>query len=91
MSDKKCIDCKYFNRSAWQYPCVTCQDDHSWTPKTNADRIRSMTDKELATLIILNCQGRECPDKSFCHSEEEAAERCWKCWLEWLKQENETN
>ena len=56
-------------------------------PMTNADRIRSMTDEEIATLIILNCQGRECPDTSFCRSEEEAAERCWKCWLEWLKQE----
>lgn len=55
---------------------------------TNADKIRAMTDDELATFIIVGCQGRECPSYSLLsRTEEEAAEHCWRCWLDWLKQE----
>lgn len=54
-----------------------------WSPKkpiTNADRIRAMTDEELAEFMsqIPSCpppDNRECPAE------------CEDCWLEWLKQE----
>lgn len=50
--------------------------------QTNADRIRSMTDEELAKLLdnaIVSCGGvmggRNCMAD------------CRKCWLDWLRQE----
>ena len=38
---------------------ITNNDSIVWIPKTNADRIRTMTDEELADWIadILNCHG----------------------------------
>ena len=53
-------------------------------PVTNADRIRSMTDEELAAWLShhsMACvQGkRPCP--------EDCVGGCEQCWLDWLKQE----
>lgn len=46
--------------------------------QTNGDRIRSMTDEELAMIICCqdHKQGDECFDAS-----------CYDCTLDWLKQE----
>ena len=44
-------------------------------PKTNADRIRAMTDKELAKIITGECP----PGGAKCNR------RCGTCWLEWLR------
>ena len=52
---------------------------------TNADRVRSMTDEELADIICdrscaycpLDCDGRMSVGR----------DACYKRWLEWLKQE----
>ena len=53
------------------------------TPQTNADRIRSMNDEELADWIAKWCHAAEdcacCPIKNCPHI------HC-KSWLEWLKQ-----
>lgn len=49
------------------------------TPVTNADRIRAMTDEELAHYI--NESTGDCPSNSKCQK------NCDKCWLDWLKQE----
>lgn len=52
---------------------------------TNADRIRAMTDEELAERgAALHCcrPGEKC---SGLHS----ARKCSLCWLNWLKQEVE--
>jgi len=51
-------------------------------PMTNADRIRQMTDEELAEYLgtdLDGCVGRKCviDDNTDCQ----------KCWLDWLKQE----
>ena len=61
-------------------------------PKTNADRIRSMSDEELARWlerIRLCCStdlcGRNCPLAEVCYSSAEAP----KEMLDWLKQEAE--
>lgn len=55
--------------------------------KTNADRIRAMTDEELAELMEDkgDCPPIECP-----HDGEGAKVTrldCKACWLDWLKQE----
>lgn len=45
-------------------------------PQTNADKIRSMTDEELAKILGNKCI---CPPTSECVN-------CFDCWLEWLQQ-----
>ena len=55
----------------------------TFTPKqicTNGDKVRSMSDEELANIICCqdNRQGDECFDSS-----------CFECTLEWLKKEAE--
>lgn len=62
---------------------VTPYTHDDWK-KTNADRIRSMTDEELAKLLDnarVSCGGvmggRNCMAD------------CRKCWLDWLRQEVE--
>lgn len=51
---------------------------------TNADRIRAMTDEDLAYIVI--CQLGQCPDCLTC---KETSCLKFKCTLEWLKQEVE--
>ena len=50
---KYCFTCKYENLSAESAPCKGCFDgsESKWFPKTQADRIRSMSDEELAELL----------------------------------------
>ena len=55
---------------------------------TNADRIRNMTDEELADFLdtdVMNCvsvalhdDSYECPDDPC---------KCTECWLRWLREE----
>ena len=49
-------------------------------PMTNADRIRSMTDEELAKILGDKCI---CPPTSECAN---LCGDCVACWLEWLQQ-----
>lgn len=44
---------------------------------TNADKIRSMTDEELARVVDMVC-----PPDTACND----GQQCIKCWIEWLKQ-----
>lgn len=53
-------------------------------PRTNADRIREMTDEELAKLFPLP----DCPNGSLCLWEDGIG-FCYDCWLKWLKKEVE--
>lgn len=51
--------------------------------RSNADRIRAMTDEELAEKIasVFDCDHHKCPAER---------NKCYKCvesWLDWLKQE----
>ena len=56
--------------------------DHA-KPKTNADRIRAMSDEELAKAIGYRCLCTYIQDEThFCETREE----CGSCILEWLKQ-----
>ena len=51
-------------------------------PKTNADRIRSMTDEELAEKLAIHVGCNKCPGWSVT-----CGEKCTEYWLKWLKQE----
>ena len=48
---------------------------------TNGDRIRSMTDEEIAEVIWMICPTSGVNSKGCINV------RCSQCWLEWLKQE----
>ena len=73
-----CDRCKEYARCALNYDGDNCRRSRTVEP-TNADRIRSMTDEELAKKIsgiesfALTCGGGWPPEK----------------WLDWLKQEEE--
>jgi len=64
-------------------------------PQTNADRIRSMTDEELAEFLrplteCVRCYAwdkEDCYDMRPCYTGEKP---CKEMWLDWLKQEAET-
>ena len=51
-------------------------------PKTNADRIRSMTDEELAVVLARHCS---CSSLRTWH-EGMCDKPCRECWLDWLKE-----
>lgn len=56
---KECDNCKYVMTDTESFPCNRCTRNavDKWEPipkQTNADRIRSMTDKELAKIIVTN-------------------------------------
>lgn len=56
-------------------------------PQTNADRIRSMTDVELADWLGVYCNGQTAQEVGKpCVS---GIGSCEECWLDWLKQEAE--
>lgn len=58
-------------------------------PMTNADRIRSMTDEELAWFIYTKtgCDHKCMHWKSKSCSDPDSAKVCGEVWLEWLRQE----
>lgn len=90
-------DCKYYSkpthwnsgeescnlRDDWFIPCENCPHYDSKNRRTNADKIRSMSDEELAEWkeALSIPPGADCRDCKF--------ESCTECWLDWLKQEAE--
>lgn len=56
-------------------------------PQTNGDRIRTMTDEELADWLGVYCNGQTAQEVGKpCVSDMGS---CEECWLDWLKQEIE--
>jgi hypothetical protein len=60
---------------------------------TNADRIRAMTDEELAKRLnkLTDSYPGVCLELPECHADLDAGrdiplERCEACWIRWLKQ-----
>ena len=69
-------------------PCEDCKDYDKWqTMKpTNADRIRSMTNEELANMWCAYVDCGECPNRIECSM---TYQDCLRFALEWLEQECE--
>lgn len=90
MADFKCVVCKHHYTPSDSQPCDNCEyigDGRysAYSPCTNADRIRSMTDEELAEFMCHNVSNGTV-NCTFCA----AAEFCrmgHNGWLNWLKQE----
>mgnify|MGYP000582750972 CR=1 FL=1 len=66
---------------------MECMKSMAKKPQTNADRIRSMTDEELANLFDEVETGSFLADKYPC-SECTEKINCDVCFLEWLKAES---
>lgn len=68
-----------------------CDDNCDMAVPSNADRIRAMSDEELADWVAERCTAPNCTGK--CHKDYEAYGElrtfCHDCWLDWLKQEAE--
>ncbi len=80
-----CKGCAYVSRGEHEIPCVKCAQNASDNYKrmTNADRIRSMSDEELAEFLCKVKSDYQWADHEF-PSEEECGE-----WEEWLQSEVE--
>ena len=84
-----CMECKHYPPKK-EWPCVDCLDhDRYEKPQTTADRIRAMTDEELAKH---HSKLVGCPKTVVAYRGYPAAPECKAsaCWLDWLKQETES-
>lgn len=89
-----CNICKYAERPMYKSPCSECKGYSKYEYKqvqTNADRIRSMTDEELATALYQMLDGDVyCTNKPECGKmlntdDGIPDEWCAKCLLNWLQ------
>lgn len=72
-------NCQHNSNSRDNEPCCRCDSKH-----TNADRIRNMSDEELADTLFNSCL--EVMHKDECHAD---VGMCKKCISEWLQSEAE--
>lgn len=86
MENKTCGECKHLNRElAFCRKCgarwmrkeqPSCDDFEAIKPPTNGDKIRQMSNEEMAVMfrkVIDRCPPGECHDHG-----------CIECWLAWL-------
>ena len=98
----RCEKCRHEDVSAKKYPCSKCDSvtNDLFEPKkqTNADRIRSMSDEELAELLysIQNLEDKVkfCKNKIECDNildsgKEILDNMCKQCLVDWLQSEVE--
>ena len=83
-----CDCCIYAGRPTYDYSCskcdlvigsLSCMWKYEITP-TNGDKIRNMSDEELAK-YLLSISTAECPFDWDCKTS-----TCLECWNNWLKQ-----
>lgn len=69
--------------------------EYTYRPVTNADRIRNMSDEEMAKWLIQMSEGdnriKFCKSRPECNADldedrEIPQERCAECMLDWLRQ-----
>lgn len=86
MKNELCTSCKHRIAPGGWAACDGCIHDEGlkdrYEPMTNADRIRNMTDEEMAERISRMAHCVYCPVKCgiFCTEEE-----CKAKWLSWLR------
>lgn len=78
---KKCIsNCEHAGKDRpFCYRGKSCKV----TVVTNSDRIRAMSDEELADLLIHGCRGSKCEEQP---QNEYGSVNCHACRLQWLQQ-----
>lgn len=86
MEDHLCVKClrETCPNAGYDTGITKCDVYISLEPITNADRIRGMTDEELAEKLASHVRCDMCPRWPM-----KCEEKCTKYWLDWLKQEAE--
>ena len=79
-ADGYCDDC--YNG----YPPTKWESNVSGDASTNADRIRAMSDKELASSIYIPCPYYNSVQGGCKFGSNEHTQTCKECILEWLQQ-----
>ena len=66
--------------------CLYCgyEDGDTIQKQTNADRIRAMSDEELAEFMSKSSGCGPEWDKEYCNSKQRCGENCW---LDWMREE----
>lgn len=87
MEHDGCVGCKYENESPDSKYCFGCTQNaiDKYTPMTNADKIRNMSDEELAEFFDsrLSEVFESCP----CETCNYGLNCCDACYLTWLQSE----
>lgn len=87
-----CDDCVYISRPSYAYPCSKC-DMKEWSPLcmyerkerlTNADRIRAMSNEELACFLLMKVNNEKC--YNICHGSCTGTD-CVSGIVKWLNSE----
>lgn len=78
--EKTSCNCQHNSNSRDNQPCCRCN-----SRKTNADRIRSMTDEELA--VNMMCPNENGLAEIDCDKNDNC--NCYECLLKWLRAESE--
>lgn len=84
-----CSKCRFERESEYGCQCskcITSSDFTGFVPKTNADRIRSMSDEELAEFLI-DHHNYPCKYCVHCWKDSENDVGCKGALMRWLKSE----
>jgi hypothetical protein len=86
--ERGCENCKYRGMDETQEPCAHCTKNavDNYEPMTNGDYIRSLSDTELAQIVM-------CPNEiGFCEVTCKVDEQhCVECTRRWLEAEREVD
>ena len=75
--------CKYCLNDGNVY-CFACDNGNFYKPITQADRIRAMSDEEIAGTMCTGCPpGPTVREMMMPECTEDGG--CFKCWLDWLQ------
>lgn len=74
--------CKYCKADCALRGEENLNECNGYIPMTNADQIRSMSDEELAELLIDGCRGSNCDDQP---QNEFGSVNCFQCMIKWLQ------
>ena len=87
---KGCKDCPAFAKCTVTYrgsACAALRGTYGIESDpeivTNADRIRAMSNEELAKLLLDGCQGSKCDKQP---KNEYGSVNCFECRMKWLQQ-----
>ena len=91
MRDNGCSGCKYEHLKGSEKPCCDCANMHmdKYEPITNADRIRNMSDEELAEFMSENTSCYYCKVQCEDRPNSPTESSCNFRWLDWLQSEAE--
>ena len=80
----RCDLCKQFDDCPFRYDLDAQCSEFKQKPMTNGDKIRSMSDEELAERFYMFLCVHFLDDKVECKDD-----GCRKCWMKWLREEAE--